>query len=368
MRLNENTVKSLKRVFAIVVPALVMVITIIMVSISFAWFSDDVKPSVQSIKLTVGKVFSLSFDSTSNGDNRNLNFGGQDAIDSLGRLITTYNSTHDRPGGISEELYLLDMPFFFVTTVELDTESTDIKLSMELDLVKISKRVQGSETDEKRVIVSYDTKTVAGDNVLNFEPDKVPYAFTWYFKEHVASEEEKNDPSKPITEPTNYYKDADDKALMKKPFPSDGEVWYTPYGKVTFGVDGAISEVNGRVVTDAERDSFSLLDIAPADREMLLNTKDNTKYDFYIIFAPQKLFWAQFSPNDRALLVTANGDKGGLYSADEAMQYIYNTTTLDGKKQMYYSNTAYNESIFEFGATLKVSEIGERPEQEQTIG
>ena len=80
-------------------------------------------------------------------------------------------------------------------------------------------------------------------------------------------------------------------------------------------------------------------------------TADFTQFDFYIVFAPQELFWAQFCVADRAL--TADE----LYTQDEFVK-IYGASS---KHQMYYSNTAYFGSKFEFGATLRISSIDGNP-------
>ena len=65
------------------------------------------------------------------------------------------------------------------------------------------------------------------------------------------------------------------------------------------------------------------------------------------MFAPQKLFWAQFCVEDRALIAD------DIYTGDELIK-IYGTSS---NRQMYYSNMAYFGSKFEFGATLTVSSI-----------
>ena len=59
MKLTDKTVKLIKRILGIAVPSLIILITVIMVSVSFAWFSSDVKPSVQTIKMTTAKAFTL---------------------------------------------------------------------------------------------------------------------------------------------------------------------------------------------------------------------------------------------------------------------------------------------------------------------
>lgn len=332
MKLTDKTVKFIKRILGIAVPSLIILITVIMVSVSFAWFSSDVKPSVQTIKMTTAKAFTLSFTAEENSSLRNINYKGQTAIDKNGRLVTDYNgSEYPRPDKVELNQYLLDMPYYFITTIALDTENTQVTMSMLLDAAKISKN--GS------VLNSYDS----GDG--SFKPEDMPYAFTWYFKAH-------SDKSQNYTGTVNG--DEDNRAMDNR-LPSEGEEWYTPYGKLTFDASGLIAKVNDEPVNNAPvsgeesgEERYSLL--GGGLKEMLL-TADNTQFDFYIVFAPQKLFWAQFCVADRALIAE------DIYTGDELIK-IYGASS---NRQMYYSNMAYFGSKFEFGATLTVSSIDGNP-------
>lgn len=325
--MDKNVSKRLKRILGIAVPALVMLIAIIMVSVSFAWFSSDVKPAVQSFNLTTAKMFTLNFQSDGTSSARNINYKGQTAIDKNGRLVTDYNAREHapRPDNVSVEQYLLDMPYYFITTIELDTENLPVVMSMALDIAKISKN--------DKVINSYDV----GDE--GSSPDDLPYVFTWYFKEHIENSQ-------------NYVgqiEGEEDNRRMDNSLPKEGEIWYTPYGKLTFGENGLISQVNGSPITNtSEVGGYSLLTNGVQNMQIQAS---ETKYDFYIVFAPEKLFWSQFCAADREKKVNE------IYSAIE-LEKIFGTSSTN---RMYYSNTAYYGAKFEFGATIRIAEINGEP-------
>lgn len=321
--------KLIKRLIGICVPALVIVITIIMASVSFAWFSNDMKPSVHTVLMTTQKAFILTFDSVNDSETRNINFKGQTAIDRNGRLVTDNNGrSYPRPQNVDIKQYMLDAPYYFITTIALDTDSSSVDFEMILDAAKI--------TSGNSVLNSYDSAEGG------FSADDMPYAFTWYFKAH----EDKS---------VNYIgaisADGEDMRTMDYKLPEEDEVWYTPYGKLTFDGNHLIKEVNGEAVDNSPVTGDS--DTAP--RYSLLNggLKDMTlradaqSFDFYIVFAPQKLFWAQFCNADKGYKV------GDIYSEDELIKIFGQSSS----NQMYYSNMAYFGARFEFGATLKVKNI-----------
>lgn len=324
--MDKNVSKRLKRILGIAVPALVMLIAIIMVSVSFAWFSSDVKPAVQSFNLTTAKMFTLNFQSDGTSSARNINYKGQTAIDKNGRLVTDYNGReYARPDKVEINQYLLDMPYYFITTIELDTEDLPVEMSMALDVAKISKN--------DKVINSYDV----GEG--GSSPDDLPYVFTWYFKEHVENSQ-------------NYVGNVEgeeDNRRMDNSLPKADEIWYTPYGKLKFGDNGLISQVNDTPVAGAaEEGGYSLL--TNGVQNIGIKAKE-TKYDFHIVFAPEKLYWSQFCASDRKKKVDE------IYSAAE-LEKIFGTSSTN---RMYYSNTAYYGAKFEFGATIRIAEINGEP-------
>lgn len=325
--MKMSKAKRIKLIMGIIIPVLVMTATIIMVSISFAWFANITRPTVQSIDLLTQKAFILTFDSSADSGDRNIKYKGQTSIvnsDGGVKLVTQYNGQSDGLSGSMLQQFMLDSPYYFITTIALDTETSSIDMNMTIDSVQI--------TSGESMLDDF-TGNKAGD---------VPFAFTWYFKEHVDGS-------------VNYLGTGvdDENAVMDYRLPEEDEVWYTPYGQLTFAhtSDGAVSTVKA-VNGEAVGADYSILESGLQDMRIQASHKS---FDFYIVFAPQKLFWAQFCAADR------DKSLADLYAQDELVK-IYGAT--NSKPQMFYSNMSYFNSVFEFGATINVTQI--YPPQTQT--
>ncbi len=321
--------KKIKMLLSIVIPMLIVVVTIIMVSTSFAWFTQVNEATVQTIHMTSQEAFVLSFTSSGDSNERNINYKGQTAImptGGVGRLATEYNGRNGGLSGSNLEQYLLDSPYYFITTIALDTDGTSVDMNMMLDYAKIT----GSSGNDINI---YDGEADAAD---------IPYAFTWFFKEKPDGETVKN---------FEYKTPGDEEsAVMASCVPQEGEVWYTPYGKLTFDSNRLASAVNGVSVGS---DYSILADSAVKDVTL---TAENKQFDFYIVFAPQKLFWSQFFAADR--------DKSldEIYTTEAERKKIFGETS---QNQMYYSNMTYFGAKFEFGALIKVTAIHGQTASEQ---
>lgn len=317
--------KKMKLLLSVAIPMLVVVITIIAVSTTFAWFANVSVPTVQTIRLTTQKAFILQFTASDEDSSRNINYKGQEAIKAVngeGFLATEYNGARKGYSGSRLEQFMLESPYYFITTIALDTENTEIKMNMVLDSVKITNKS--------------DTVLNNFDDIAGVSPAAdIPYAFTWYFKEHVevGGEEVKN------------FKEVvpgdEESRVMRDYKPTSGEVWYTPYGKLTFNENGYVSSVNDVAIGN----DYSALTTGLQDVNLIAN---NRSFDFYIVFAPEKLFWAQFFMADRDLSVQ------DIYNENEYSK-IYGKT--NASQMMFYSNMSYFSATFKFGAMINVTEI-----------
>ena len=132
--------------------------------------------------------------------------------------------------------------------------------------------------------------------------------------------------------------------------PHNNEVWYTPYGKLTFGENNLVALVND----DGSIDATSIRDV---EKRVIDNFGTNgvgnatsQLFDFYIVFAPEKLFWMQFFSADRDKY-TAND----IYTTKDDIKKIFESLS----NQMYYSHMDYSGSTFEFSAVLNVTNVHE---------
>ncbi len=307
--------KRIKFALGIAIPVLVLVTAIVMVSMSLAWFSTTTTASVQSINLATQSAFVLSF-GTQGTESDNIPYMGQKAIKSNMLVKPKENIlTSDT----------VEAPYYFVSTLQISTEgkSTDIELALEGVAIYHQQKGEGGDPGTTTALPSNKT---------------IPLAFTWFFKEH----DENN--------ATNYNlsnaSESEAKKEMKLLFPKAGETWYTPYGAMAFGTsDGLwmpVASLNGVEV--------SALPENPQPIKNFLAANDQ-KFDFYIIFAPEKLFWSQFfAQSDNDLSVNE------YYGAAE-MAEIFGKESHLADDGMYYSDPRYMDATFAFGANLNVVKI-----------
>ena len=187
-------------------------------------------------------------------------------------------------------------------------------------------------------------------------PSEIPYAFTWFFKPHSGTT------SKNYTETQNT--EGKDIQKLKQPDPQDGEVWYTPYGKLEFAetsetVNGEnvknvyVSKVNGDSIN---ADDYSIKN-DNAKRDIIkfktidqISNETSQMFDFYIVFAPEKLFWMQYFKADVDKYTAAE-----IYNENGELQKIFGNLS----NQMFYSSRDYSGSTFEFSAVINVTGMRE---------
>lgn len=359
--------KNIKIVMSIMIPLLIIVTTVVMVGASFAWFTNADKVTITEITMSTADSYKIDFtrqplstDGKSLFDN--MQYVGQTAFCASGANVGKLMSA--AVAG-NNDVDISNRAYYFINTVALDTQGKTFDMSMAFDGVEIikykrdadGKIVKNEETGENEVEKTNKIYAATGSNISPVSD--IPFAFTWFFKVHGETDEDgvvRNYRTYEIDEQTQGRK-------LKQLEPTSGEVWYTPYGKLTFGDDKLVALVND----DKSIDSTSIKDV---DRRVIDNfgtqgVGDSTSqlFDFYIVFAPEKLFWMQFFSQDR--------DK---YTATD----IY-TTTVDGEttnddtkkifeslsNQMYYSHMDYSGSTFEFSAVINVTTMHEEAQSNE---
>lgn len=352
--------KNFKIVMSFMIPLLIIVTTVVMVGASFAWFTNADKVTVAEITMSTADSYRIDFTRQPlSTDGKllfdNMQYVGQTAFCASGANAGKLMTEAIAAGNAVDTS---DRAYYFINTVALDTQGKTFDMSMAFDGVKIVKYkrnadgsiVENKETGENEVEKINKIYAATGSNVSPVSD--IPFAFTWFFKAHdeTADGVVRNYQTYDIDEETQGQR-----LLQLKP--QKNEVWYTPYGKLTFGDDNLVARVND----DDSIDSASIKDV---DKRIIndfgtngIGNATSQLFDFYIVFAPEKLFWMQFFSADR--------DK---YTATD----IY-TTTVDGEttnddtkkifeelsNQMYYSHMDYSGSTFEFSAVLNVTNVHE---------
>lgn len=374
---QPSKTKTFKIIMSIMIPLLIVVTTVVMVGASFAWFSNADKVTITEITMSTAESYKINFTlQTNNQLWDNMEYVGQTAFcdsgeNTIGKLMTKAIAGENT-------VDISNRPYYFINTVALDTTGKTFDMNMAFDTAKIvkykyQKNADGTiKTDENgkplkelkdgKPIVDEVKKTYGiGENPTS--PSEIPYAFTWFFKPHSG------------TQTQNYTssQNSDGKVIqkLKQPDPQDGEVWYTPYGKLEFAetsetVNGEnvknvyVSKVNGDSIN---ADDYSIKN-DNAKRDIIkFKTIDQTSnetsqmFDFYIVFAPEKLFWMQYfkADVDKYTAAQAYGTNNEGAGSADALKKIFGNLS----NQMFYSSRDYSGSTFEFSAVINVTGMRE---------
>lgn len=324
-------------VFGIAIPLLIMVVTFVMVGASFAWFSDAKEVTITTITLETAQAYTVDFSLGSGDLFENMKYAGQTAIAKDGGIISDAKCVNN-PGNESNRA------FSFVNVISLSTAGKCVDFTLNIDGALITK-------DE-------------GNNTMRdytSDPENIQYAFTWFFKEHTTG-----------TTATNFTGSEEAKTQKYLPVSTKNETLYTPYGKILFDQNGYAISVNGNdkyLTTDGAEKSVSKLSVLDAEQKIVaFNSDANDMYDFYIVFAPEKLFWSQYFKGDLNEVTDADGNVTGyvdkhtlttLYASEIADGFDTKTITGNLGNQMYYSGMDYLGATFSFSATINVLKLDE---------
>lgn len=355
------------------IPLLIVVTTVVMVGASFAWFSNADKVTITEITMSTAESYKINFElQTNNQLWDNMEYVGQTAFcdsgeNTIGKLMTKAIAGENT-------VDISNRPYYFINTVALDTTGKTFDMNMAFDTAKIVKYKYQKNPDGtikigedgkpvKDLVEPPEEKKTYGIGENPTPPSEIPYAFTWFFKPHSGTK------SQNYTTSTN----SDGKVIqkLKQPDPQDGEVWYTPYGKLEFAetsetVNGAnvtnvyVSKVNEQAIAntysitaaDAKKD---ITNFKTADQ--INNNETSQMFDFYIVFAPEKLFWMQYfkADVDKYTAAQAYGTNNEGAGSADALKKIFGNLS----NQMFYSSRDYSGSTFEFSAVINVTGMTE---------
>ena len=345
--------KNFKIVMSVMIPLLIIVTTVVMVGASFAWFTNADKVTVTEITMSTADSYRIDFtrQPLSEGGTLlfdNMQYVGQTAFCASG---TNAGKLMTKAVANGNAIYTSDRAYYFINTVALDTQGNTFDMSMAFDGVKIVKYKRNADgsiaKDENEENIVEKTNKIYAATGSNVSPvSDIPFAFTWFFKAHGETDEDGV-----VRNYETYNIDAETQGQrLLQLEPQKNEVWYTPYGKLTFGDDNLVALVND----DNSIDATSIRDV---EKRVIDNFGTNgvgnatsQLFDFYIVFAPEKLFWMQFFSADRDKY-TAND----IYKTKDDTKKIFESLS----NQMYYSHMDYLGSTFEFSAVLNVTNVHE---------
>ena len=219
-------------------------------------------------------------------------------------------------------------------------------MSMAFDTVSILKYTYKTDPSGNYVkddTVAPTTKREYGKGVDSNSSSDIPYVFTWFFKEHVGTD---GNVSKNYKNEQSGDNKTVQRLLQLEPV---NEVWYTPYGKLAFGSDGLVESVNGDTSIAS---SIKGVDGRNITNFSTYNTVGGTSqlFDFYVVFAPEKMFWMQFFSADKDKYTASE-----IYTQEDETKKIFENLN----NQIFYSSMDYSGSTFEFSAVIHISTVHE---------
>lgn len=309
--------KSYKKYFyGIFVPIMVMVVALSAAGISYAWFSDSVTSEISTIHLSTAEIFTLEF--VISGD-ANM-YEGQKAVlgsemvnnqfpigEDGGHLVTSKFAT-DKLGLTKDSslynIYMQDEaygPYIDETNVgarlplRLDTDGKTVELKISLSSVTVKK------TDADSLTIHIPSSATDSTDTKGYVASDIAYGFTWYLQH--------------------------------------GETTYTPYGTE--------SSLSSKTLSSGF-DNTETISLSATSAN--LETNETNAY-FTIVFAPEKLYWAQYSNSDWDKTVK---DVYSEYASTTDTSFKDKWTDINK-----YSAIAYAGATFTFEIQIEVVSISE---------
>lgn len=119
-------------------------------------------------------------------------------------------------------------------------------------------------------------------------------------------------------------------------------------------------------MANGDERNVSELSVLDMQQKIVAFNADKKLYNFYIVFAPEQLFWSQYFKGDLNEVKDADGnvtgyeDKWTLTSLYKDKGVDLKTITGDWENQMYYSGMDYLGATFRFSATINVLKLDEK--------
>lgn len=291
-----------------IVPVLVLVVTMSIMGVTFAWFNDADETTIATIDLSVSKTFEMTFEIATNTlDDERYIYKGETAYDSNGLLVTDVHAREElglEADTDSYNWYILDKAFVAPFNVKLDTgtyytteNGIDYRHGFKVDFNCIIESVHIYNPENPAIEITLPTDNGTPDKTSDdITVEDIKMGFTWYINK--------------------------------------GNQWYTPYGEIT-------------ATTPTDKNT-TIPSIDTNNWQVPISTKEfsaiDEMYTFNIVFAPEVLFWKQY---------------GSTTDYMETAKDIYGADFLSDKWNAInrYSLLMYSGSTYSFTVLLTVENI-----------
>lgn len=338
---NKRKKSKFKSIVGLVVPLLVMAISVSVIGVSFAWFSVGTSVEIATINLSFADIFTLRFEIDDNIENM---YNGQTAVMGSemntsgrfpigadgGRLVNRRWALDTANGGLglspsdaSFGRYIADSPYIASFPMRLNTDGRAITLEVSFEAMSIKKYSgEGRDRTEITSLTIEMPSVVEEGEVPTYDKSDICYGFTWFLVVN--------------------------------------GVTYSPYGSLGENFAASSESGAGTFFENASLPNKTALENfyaeLPADSQAANCT-------FYIVFAPERLYWMQYFENDWTKTkaggtiqkIAENGTVTNYQTGNAYSQEELNSSAWDYLK---YSSQAYAGAEFNFTVLLEVLDKG----------
>lgn len=307
---NTKKRKNLKFIISIVTAVVVMVASLTMVGVSYAWFTTNAKSEISSIELTTSSCFVLSFSFGEDPEGGYPQYTGQYAYKNAqgnNHLVTSEFATDvlNYPSGSTNyDQYMLDKAYEVGAQFNIDTENRPVDFKVEISTVLIT-----LDVDENTTIT-----------LMNLtDADLIKYGFTWYI----------------------LYNNE----------------MYTPYrGTKTYN---AITDTNNKLPIN-NGNVATKWTTTPIPASIQNFTADHADAYLYLVFCPEKAYWYQYGNNLESGSSKRDWAKNldEIYTSDE-LNKIAHLSSYPALTGTTYSDSSYIGASFKFDVTVSVLNVPE---------
>ena len=305
---NRKARRNLKFIISIVTAVIIMVASLTMAGVSYAWFYTSASSEVTTIELSSASVFVLSFSFGDDPEGGYPQYTGQYAYRNAqgnNHVVSSEFATDilNYPAGSTNyDQYMLDKAYEVGALFNIDTENKAVEFTVEISSVYIT-----LDVDENTTIT-----------LMNLtDADLIKYGFTWYI----------------------LYNNE----------------MYTPYrGTKTYN---AITDTNNKLPI-SNGNVATKWTTTPIPASIQNFTADNASAYLYLVFCPEKAYWYQYGNNLAAGSSKRDWVKNldEIYTADE-LNKIAHLSSYPALTGVTYSDSSYIGASFKFDVTVQVLNV-----------
>ncbi|MBO5776831.1 MAG: hypothetical protein J6R34_00100 [Clostridia bacterium] len=328
---KENKKFNKNLAFMFIVPVLVIVVTMSIMGVTFAWFTHAEQTTIASLNLSTSQTFQMTFEIAANTKldeyEQPYVYNGQTAFDENGLLVTEVHALEQKHYDRNSEQwqkYMNDQAFVapFVLTLDTNRYAQDGKTIEKQHAVDFNCVIETvSIRNEKNPGIAINLPNNNGtpdDTTDDISSEDIKLGFTWY--------------------------------ISGGP---QGQL-YTPYGRI-YSTTPTSSQYAGTILGENGK-GYDWLTQRPTVGFNSAQEGSQQGFTFNIVFAPEILYWKQYGSNQ-----VVTDSTSGVPEYNETARDIYGDVFQSAKWNAInrYSAIVYSGSTYSFTVLLTVTTVSE---------